>query len=92
MIVKLIIHKEMNAISIWNKEGDRLYYSDKLEDIKVACDLLTVQKAKTDNEHAMEHMGIEYKPTFEQRMHGYFNACWHKKIVQLKKRASGYDW
>ncbi len=78
MIVKLIIHKEMDAISIWNKEGERLYYSDQPKDIKVACDLLMVQK--------------KYTNEFEQRMFGYFNAYWLKKIVQIVKRAEGYSW
>ncbi len=40
MIVKLIIHDDNQAISIWNKEGDRLYYSDKPADIKTAENLL----------------------------------------------------
>lgn len=92
MIVKLIIHQRLDAISIWNKEGDRLYYSDKEADIKTAKDLLLVQKKLTDKQIAAQAMGEKVVPETEQRMMGYFNARWAKKIVQLVKRASGYVW
>lgn len=92
MIVKLIIHKELDAISIWNKEGDRLYYSDKEADIKTATDLLLVQKKLTDKQIAAQALGQTVQPKMEQRMSGYFNACWKNKIVQLLKRARGYTW
>lgn len=92
MIVKLIIHKNLDAISIWNEAGDRLYYSDKEADIKTAKDLLLVQKKLTDSQLAAQVMGETVKPEFEQRMNGYFNACWKKKIVQLLKRSAGYTW
>ena len=92
MIVKLIIHKDLNAISLWNKEGDQLYYSDKETDIKTAKDLLLVQKGITDKQKALQITGVEVKPEFEQRMHGYFNARWMKKICQLVKRTEGYSW
>ena len=83
MIVKLIIHKNMEEISLWNKEGDLLYYSDQEKDVKLAKELLLVVK----KESALIKDGKT-----EQRMHGYFNAMWMKGIVQLKKRATGYDW
>lgn len=92
MIVKLVIHKKFDAISIWNKEGDRLFYSDKAADIKTAKELLLVQKAYTDADKAAEVMGAKVEPRFEQRLTGYFNAGWKNKIVQLKKRATGYSW
>lgn len=92
MIVKLIIHKNLDAISIWNKEGDRLYYSDKEADIKTAKDLLLVQKGITDKQKVLKITGVEVKPEFEQRMQGYFNARWMNKICQLVKRAEGYSW
>lgn len=92
MIVKLIIHQRMDAISLWNKEGDRLFYSDKEDDIKTAKDLLLVQKKLTDKQIAAQAMGEKVVPEMEQRMTGYFNACWKKKIVQILKRASGYNW
>lgn len=93
MIVKLVIHKNLAEISIWNKQGDRLYYSDKEVDVKVAKDLLTVIRKKTDKEILEEKIsGNVVTPQMEQRMFGYFNACWLNKIVQLKKRADGYDW
>lgn len=83
----------MKEISIWNKDGDRLFYSDKEDDLKTAKNLLTVIKAKTDKELASDIVNKEPSPpTYEQRMFGYFNACWKNKIVQLQKRASGYDW
>lgn len=91
MIVKLIIHQRLDAISIWNKEGDRLYYSDKEADIKTAKDLLLVQKGITDKQKALQITGVEVKPEFEQRMSGYFNARWMNKICQLVKRAEGYN-
>ena len=39
MIVKLIIHKNDQEISIWNENGDRLYYSDQEADVKEALRL-----------------------------------------------------
>lgn len=92
MIVKLIIHKQMDAISVWNADGDRLYYSDKENDIKTAKDLLLVKKGLTDKQTAAQITGVEIKPEFEQRMSGYFNACWKNKVVQLMKRTDGYSW
>lgn len=93
MIVKLILHKQMDAISIWNKDGDRLYYSDKAKDIEIAKDLLKIIKAKTDKDLAHEmKSGEKLEPVYEQKMSGYFNAYWKNKIVQLKKRAEGYSW
>lgn len=87
MIVKLIIHKNLQEISIWNKEGDRLYYSDKEADVKLAKELLVSVK----KESALIKDGKTVYET-EQRMTGYFNAKWVKKICTLVKRASGYDW
>lgn len=52
MIVKLILHKKKDAFSIWNKEGDRLYYSDKPKDLEMCIHLLTVSKKPTDKEFA----------------------------------------
>lgn len=92
MIVKLIIHKQMDAISIWNKDGDRLYYSDKEADIKTAKDLLLVQKKLTDKQLAAQAMGETVQPETEQCMTGYFNARWMNKVCQLVKRAEGYSW
>ena len=93
MIVKLIIHKKEDAISIWNQAGDRLFYSDKGSDIKTAKDLLLVIKKKTDKELAQEVItGLSKTPVYEQRSIGYFNACFKNKIVQLQKRAEGYTW
>ncbi len=84
--------KDGETFSIWNKDGDRLFYSDKEADVKTAKDLLTIQKAWTDAQLAEIHMGGKPQPVFEQRMSGYFNAYWKKKVVQLCKRATGYDW
>lgn len=93
MIVKLIIHKQLDAISIWNKDGERLFYSDKENDIKTAKELLTIQKKKTDAEIAEEIMsGKKATPRFELMMNGYFKAYWKNKIVQLQERAKGYTW
>ena len=94
MIVKLIIHQKLDAISIWNKDGDRLYYSDKEADIEMAKKLLTVIREKTDAELAAEVMGEVYPEGFfnVQRMTGYFNAKWNKGIVNLMKRTEGYNW
>lgn len=93
MIVKLIIHKSGTEISIWNKNGDRLYYSDKPKDIEMARSLLKVIKAKTDKEVANEIItGQKLEPVYEQKMMEYFNAYWKDKIVQLMKRANGYSW
>ena len=94
MIVKLIIHRNQDAISIWNKEGDRLYYSDKEADIKLAKELLTVIRKPTDKEVARQIAGETFVDGHfkEQRMMGYFNAYWKNKIVQLVKRAEGYSW
>lgn len=92
MIVKLIIHKKLDAISIWNVAGDRLYHSDKQTDIDEAKKLLLVQKPLTDKQLAAQVLGNVVVPETEQRMIGYFNACWKKKIVQLLKRAEGYKW
>lgn len=92
MIVKLVIHKNQDAISIWNRVGDRLYYSDKAPDIEEAKNLLTYIVAKTDKEHAMEHMGEGYTPTYGVKPCGYFNAKFVKGIVHLVKRADGYNW
>ena len=87
MIVKLIIHKNEQEISIWNEAGDRLYYSDKEKDVKLSKDLLLVIK----KDDVLIKDAKTQAPT-EQRMHGYFNAYWLKGIVQLKKRAEGYVW
>lgn len=94
MIVKLIIHKKFDAISIWNQEGQRLFYSAKDADIKTAKDLLTVIRAKTDKEVAQEVLGnpVPKEALLVQKMHGYFGAYWLNKIVQLKKRVEGYSW
>lgn len=94
MIVKLVIHKNLDAISIWDKEGNQLYLSNKEEDIKVAKHLLTVIRKKTDKEIAQELNGAVVNPEDlkVQRMFGYFNGCWRNKIVILKKRAEGYSW
>lgn len=85
MIVKLIIHRNEQEISIWNKEGDRLYYSDKADDVKLAKDLLLVKKPNLIKD------GKTVYET-EQRMVGYFNAKWVKRICTLLKRAEGYTW
>ena len=87
MIVKLIIHKNLQEISIWNKEGDRLYYSDKEKDVQLAKDLLLVIK----KDDVLIKDAKTQAPT-EQRMHGYFNAMWKNRIVQLMKRTEGYNW
>jgi len=94
MIVKLIIRRDFKAISIWNEAGDRLYYSDQAKDIEEAKKLLTVIRKKTDKEIAAEAMGevLPMGSLMVQRMHGYFNAYWLKKVVQLVKRAEGYNW
>lgn len=93
MIVKLIIHKKFDAISIWNENGDRLYHSDKAGDIETAKKLLAIQKAKTDKDLAQEMIeGKPAAPVFEQAMNGYFGAMWMKGKVQLQKRVSGYVW
>lgn len=87
MIVKLIIHKNYEEISIWNSSGDRLYYSDKEADVKLAKELLIVIK----KESALVKDGkTQYE--IEQRMVGYFNAKWVKGICTLVKRAQGYTW
>lgn len=94
MIVKLVLHKQMDAISIWSKDGQRLYYSDQPKDIKVAKELLSVIRKKTDKELAAETMGqtLPMGSLIEQRMQGYFNAYWKNKIIQIMKRANGYGW
>lgn len=93
MIVKIVLHKKLDAFSIWNERGDRLYYSDKPKDIEVAKKLLLVVKAKTDGQLAQEVMdGKTLEPVYEQRMFAYFNAYWLNKVVQIKKRAEGYSW
>lgn len=92
MIVKLIIHNKLDAISIWNEQGDRLFHSDKPADIQTAKDLLTVIKAKSDKELSLEFQGQKVEPVKELKMSGYFAAYWLNKIVQLKKRVTGYSW
>lgn len=92
MIVKLIIHTRMDAISVWNQNGDRLFYSDQPKDIETAKELLKVKKGLSDKEIGLQTLGQHIEPVFEQRMHGYFNAYWRNKIVQVCKRAEGYNW
>lgn len=45
MIVKLIIREEEKDLSIWNKEGDRLFYSDLEEDFKFSTALTQGQSS-----------------------------------------------
>lgn len=92
MIVKLIIHKKLDAISIWAVDGNRLYYSDKQTDIDVAKGLLLVHKKLTDKQVAAQVMGDKVAPETEQLMIGYFNAKWNKGVVNLLKRNEGYKW
>lgn len=87
MIVKLIIHKNLQEISIWDKEGNRLFYSDQQKDVTLAKELLLVIK-KQD----ILIKDAKQKAPTEQRMSGYFNAYRKNKIVQLVKRAEGYTW
>lgn len=93
MIVKLIIHRDLDGISIWNQEGDRLWYSDKHVDIEEAKKLLSVIKKPSDKELAQAIVEKRATvPVYEQKMAGYFNAYWKNKIIQLVKRAEGYSW
>lgn len=87
MIVKLLIHPDLKQISIWNKTGDRLFYSDKEADVKMAKELLLVIK----KESALVKDGKTQYET-EQKMQGYFGAYWLNRKVILKRRAPEQHW
>lgn len=83
MIVKLVLHDDEKAFSVWSKEGKRLFWSDKPEDMKLCRELLTVQQAP---------IPPSTTPTYSIAKKSYFNAKWVKGIVTMTKRATGYNW
>lgn len=93
MIVKLVLHRDQKSFSIWNKIGDRLFYSDKTQDIPLCIQLLTVIKPISDKA-LLESKLSNTDPIVEKEIKesSYFHAKFVKGIVTMTKRASGYDW
>lgn len=81
MIVKVIIRKNPREVSVWDKDDNRLYHSDIEKDVVDAEALLINHEYKTVK-------GI--RPT--EIKSAYFNAYWLKKVIQLTKIATGYNW
>lgn len=62
MIVKVHIREDQKDFSVWDKNDNRLYYSDREADYKLACEVVAKYKTNYFNAHWMNRVVILDKP------------------------------